>query len=251
MKLDYSQIMKITIITLFPELFDGFLHCSKMDRAIVDGYIEVDFINPRDFCTDRHQQVDDEIYGGNTGLLIKAQPVIEAVEKAIQEGEKWLKSGWKVVEGGNFKNRFAIIYPSPSQTVFNQTHATGWGQDYDHLIFVCWRYEGIDHRFDLYMQDRYPEQFKRISLWQFVVFGGEAPSMVMMEAVVRLLPGVITHFPHEESYDVSQELSNLEYPQYTRPQEVYGYTVPEVLLSGHHKNIQKWNEENSQSIIDK
>lgn len=233
--------MKITIITLFPELFDGFLHASKIDRAITDDFITVDFINPRDFCTDRHQQVDDEIYGGNTGLLIKAQPVIEAVEKAIEQGSK----GQQEEEKGS---KFAVIYPSPSQTIFNQTHATTWGQEYDHLIFVCWRYEGIDHRFDLYMQDHYPEQFKRISLWQFVVFGGETPSMVMIESIVRLLPGVITHFPHEESYDVSQGLSNLEYPQYTRPQEVYGYTVPEVLLSGHHKNIQKWNEENSQQL---
>jgi len=83
------------------------------------------------------------------------------------------------------------------------------------------------------------------------VFGGEAPSMVMIESVVRLLPGVITHFPHEESYDVSQDISNLEYPQYTRPQEVYGYDVPEVLLSGHHKNIQKWNVDMSKVIGDK
>lgn len=85
--------MKTTIITLFPELFDGFLHASKMDRAITDDFITVDFINPRDFCTDRHQQVDDEIYGGNTGLLIKAQPVVEAVEKAIQEGKDRMKQG--------------------------------------------------------------------------------------------------------------------------------------------------------------
>jgi len=236
--------MKITIITLFPELFDGFLHASKMDRAITDDFITVDFINPRDFCTDRHQQVDDEIYGGNTWLLIKAQPVIEAVEKAIIQSSKKLK---KAEKGWNF----AIIYPSPSQTTFTQREATQRWQDYDHLIFVCWRYEGIDHRFDLYMQDRYGDQFKRISLWQFVVFGGEAPSMVMIESVVRLLPGVITHFPHEESYDVSQDISNLEYPQYTRPQEVYGYDVPEVLLSGHHKNIQKWNVDMSKVIGDK
>jgi tRNA (guanine37-N1)-methyltransferase len=243
--------MKITIITLFPELFDGFLHVSKMDRAITDDFITVDFINPRDFCTDRHQQVDDEIYGGNTGLLIKAQPVVEAVEKAIQAVKDGVKMGWKAGESANLENRFAIIYPSPSQTVFDQTHATSWWQEYDHLIFVCGRYEGIDIRFDMYMQDHYPDQFKRISLWQFVVFGGEAPSMVMIESIVRLLPGVITHFPHEESYDVSQGLSNLEYPQYTRPQEVYGYTVPEVLLSGHHKNIQKWNEDMSQVISDR
>lgn len=235
--------MKITIITLFPELFDGFLHASKMDRAITDEFITVEFINPRDFCTDKHQQVDDEIYGGNTGLLIKAQPVIEAVEAAIKS--PFLKGD------ASSTDRFAIIYPSPSQTTFNQTHATDWGKEYDHLIFVCGRYEGIDHRFDLYMQDHYADQFKRISLWQFVVFWGEAPSMVMIESVVRLLPGVITHFPHEESYDVSQGLNNLEYPQYTRPQEVYGYTVPEVLLSGHHKNIQKWNVDMSQVIGDK
>lgn len=233
--------MKITIITLFPELFDGFLHASKMDRAITDDFITVDFINPRDFCTDRHQQVDDEIYGWNTGLLIKAQPVVEAVEKAIEQGRKRQQEEEK-------GSKFAVIYPSPSQTVFNQIHATSWGQEYNHLIFVCGRYEGIDHRFDLYMQDHYPEQFKRISLGQFVVFGGEAPSMVMIESIVRLLPWVITHFPHEESYDVSQWLNNLEYPQYTRPQEVYGYTVPEVLLSGHHKNIQKWNVDNSQQL---
>lgn len=243
--------MKITIITLFPELFDGFLHASKMDRAITDDFITVDFINPRDFCTDRHQQVDDEIYGGNTWLLIKAQPVIEAVEKAIASSRDDGTASSSESSGKlnhEKKSRFAIIYPSPSQTTFTQREATSWWQDYDHLIFVCWRYEGIDHRFDLYMQDTYGDQFKRVSLWQFVVFGGETPSMVMIESVVRLLPGVITHFPHEESYDVSQDISNLEYPQYTRPQEVYGYTVPDVLLSWHHKNIQKWNVDNSDSI---
>jgi len=247
--------MKITVITLFPELFDGFLHASKIDRAITDQFITVDFINPRSFCTDRHQQVDDEIYGGNTWLLIKAQPMIDAVNNAI---ERWTKNPgieWSsdtdrrdVADSASADVRFAIIYPSPSQTTFTQSQATSRGQKYDHLIFVCWRYEGIDHRFDEYMTDHYPEQFCKISLGQFVVFGWETPSMVMIESVVRLLPWVITHFPHEESYDISQWLSNLEYPQYTRPQDVYWYTVPEVLLSGHHVNIQKWNMENSQQL---
>ena len=114
--------------------------------------------------------------------------------------------------------------------------------EFDHLIFVCTRYEGIDYRFEKYMKKHYGKAFEKVSLGQFITLGGEVPAMMMIEAVTRLIPGVIKEEAsrQEESYSVKEDMNNLEYPQYTHPDEVLGMKVPKILLSGHHKNIQEW-----------
>ena len=146
--------------------------------------------------------MDDEIYGGGAGMLIKAKPVIDAVESVMSPDAR-------------------VIFLSPSKEVFSQVHAHGYSQC-SHLILVCGRYEGIDARFEQYMRDRYAAQFSKISLGQFVTLGGEIPAMLMVEAVVRLIPGVIKEQLswEEESYSPVCDMKNIEYPQYTRPEEV-------------------------------
>jgi len=140
---------------------------------------------------------------------------------------------------------------SPAQEEFNQRVAYTYAQGLEHIIFVCGRYEGIDYRFEQYMQEKYPKNFVKMSLGQFVTLGGEAPSMVIIESIARLIPGVIKEEDSHliESYDPNQGMSNLEYPQYTRPEEVYGMTVPDTLLSGHHAEIEKWRK--NQTIVNR
>ena len=140
-----------------------------------------------------------------------------------------------------------IVFMSPSEKIFNQEVAYECAGSLKDIIFVCGRYEGVDYRFEQYMQEKYPEQFVKLSLGQFVTLGGEMPAMVVMEAIGRLVPGVIKEEESHllESYDPEQSMSNLEYPQYTRPEEVYGLSVPEVLLSGHHAEIEKRRKEHT------
>lgn len=167
-------------------------------------------------------------------MLIKAQPVIDAVESQIAKYQN---------------SDFAILFPSPSQQTFQQKIAYGLSKK-DHLIFVCGRYEGIDARFEQYCQQKYPEHFKKYSLGQFIVLGGELPSMVMVEAITRLIPGVIKEKQSriDESYAIKDNMQNLEAPNYTRPEDVYGLRVPEVLLSGDIEAIEQWRKENSQTL---
>lgn len=222
--------MHIHFVSLFPEIFDSFLSTSIIKKAQEKKLLEFSVINPRDFCADKHQQVDDTVYGGGDGMLIKAQPVIDAVESIVAD-----------IEGA-----WAIVMTSPGQDVFAQKHAHLFSK-YDHLIFVCGRYEGIDYRFVQYMREKYDDKFFVLSLWAFVTLGWEAPAMVMTESIVRLVSGVIKEQGswEEESYSVKKWWSNLEHPQYTKPAEVHGYKVPDVLLSGDQGAIQKWKVENS------
>lgn len=166
-------------------------------------------------------------------MLMKATPVIDAVEDVIKKWEK----------------KFFVLYPTPTEKIFVQEFAHQM-TEIDHLIFVCGRYEGIDYRFEQYMMDKYPNNFSKISLGQFVVLWGELPAMVMSESIVRLISGVIKEEAswQDESYSIEHNMKNLEYPQYTRPEEVYGYKIPEILLSGHHKNIEKWRKDQSKKI---
>ena len=167
--------MKIHIVSLFPDIFSNFLQTSLVSKAQEKDLLQFSLINPRSFCDDKHQQVDDTVYGGGAGMLIKAEPIIDAVHSVIDQisSDSW-----------------AIVFPSPSQTVFQQKHAHVLAK-YDHIIFVCGRYEGIDYRWEQYFQDKYPEQFFKLSLGQFITLGGETPTMVMVEAITRLIPGVI------------------------------------------------------------
>ncbi|NOZ44135.1 MAG: tRNA (guanosine(37)-N1)-methyltransferase TrmD [bacterium] len=197
--------------------------------------MEFDFINPRDFSESRYKQVDDEIYGGGVGMLIKAEPVIQAVESVLTK---------------NKQASFQILYMSPSPLVFDQRMAHNLSQ-LDLLILVSGRYEGIDYRFVEYMQKTYSDNFSMVSLGKFISLGGEIPAMLVTEAVVRLIPGVIkeSESREKESYSLDKNLSNIEYPQYTRPEEVRGMRVPDVLLSGHHKNIEDWKN-NHEIMLD-
>lgn len=229
--------MKITYISIFPGIFDSFLATSLIQKAQDREYLEFFSIDPRTFTNDKHQQVDDDIYGGWQGMLIKAQPVIESIKSAMNED----------------KEKTIIVMVTPGKKIFNQKVAYAASQQYKHIIFVCGRYEGIDHRVELWCKKNYPDNFEKRSLGQFVTLWGEVPSMVMTEAIVRLLPWVIKeeNSRKDESYSPEKGMENIEYPQYTRPLEVEGMSIPDVLLSWHHKNIEKWKEDNQWTMNNK
>lgn len=225
--------MHIHIVSLFPDIFTSFLQTSLIAKAQEKDVLHFSLINPRDFCADKHQQVDDTVYGGGAGMLIKAEPIIDAVNSVIDTAKNTSR---------------AIVFPSPSKMVFAQKHAHVLAK-YDHLIFVCGRYEGIDYRWEQYFQDKYPEQFFKLSLGQFITLGGETPTMVMLESITRLIPGVIKESGsrEEESYSIKHGGANIEAPNYTKPENVHGYTVPEVLLSWDQKKIGEWRKGNNLS----
>ncbi|AKH33077.1 tRNA (guanine-N(1)-)-methyltransferase [candidate division SR1 bacterium Aalborg_AAW-1] len=254
----FGYIVHITYLSIFPELFDSFRETTLISRAVDKNLLTFETINPRHFCDDKHRVVDDEIYGGGHGLLMKAPPIIAAIKHWIEKNGL-VENGTLKVESGKRNKKthhpipgtlnFKIIIPHPSQDVFNQSFAHNWSEC-SHLLFICGRYEGIDERVRLRLKKNYPDHTQRISLGQFVTLGGELPAMTMTEAVVRLLPGVInTELSWiEESYSLEQNMQNLEHPQYTRPEVVEGMKVPEVLLSGHHKKIAEWKKDNSLNL---
>jgi len=214
--------MRIDILTLFPEMVSSVLSQSIIGRAQNSGIIEINCINIRDFATNKHKKVDDTPYGGGVGMVMQAEPIYLAY-KSIAD-----KSDVKPF----------VIYLSPQGKVFNQTLANDFAK-LDHIIFLCGHYEGVDERVIEEIVDM------ELSIGDYVLTGGEIPAMVICDSVCRLVPGVLSSeeaFSNESHYD-----GLLEYPQYTRPPEFMGRTVPEVLLSGHHKNIDEWRRE--QSII--
>ncbi len=219
--------MHIHIVSIFPDIFKSFIETSLIKKAQEKKIISFSFVNPRSFCPWKHQQVDDTIYGWGAGLLMKALPAIEAVESIITKLKRK-------------KASFKIILPSPSKEIFTQKTAHSLNKE-KNIIFICTRYEGIDYRFEQYMKKKYKKLFQKISLWQFITLGGEVPAMIMIEAITRLIPGVIKEEAsrQEESYNVQQNMNNLEYPQYTKPEVVLGMKTPKILLSGHHKNIKE------------
>lgn len=261
--------MHITFVSIFPDVYISFLETSLIKKAQEKWLLTFSIINPRDFCADKHKQIDDEIYGWWAGMLIKAQPVIDAVESAIKHYRTQtirtnviasrhpaLASRHPALDAGSIDSWSSpewqtpkILFLSPSDTIFTQKTAYEYST-VDHIIFVSWRYEGIDYRFEQYMQQKYPHQFQKISLWQFVTLWWELPSMTITEAIVRLIPWVIKEEASHliESYDPEQWMQNIEYPQYTRPEEVQWLTVPEVLLSGNHKQIEDRRNQNTKHI---
>lgn len=205
--------MVIDILTLFPESFAP-LGESIIKRAQESGKIKINIINIRDFSQDKHKKCDDYPFGGGAGMLMMAQPVCDAVESVLDE-------------------RSHIVMASPSGQTFNAKIAEELSKE-EHLIFICGHYEGIDERVvDIFK----PQQ---ISIGDYVLTGGELPTMVIIDALCRFVEGVISNDSlQEESF--SNNL--LEYPQYTRPSLFRGLSVPEVLLSGNHKEIARWREE--------
>ena len=169
-------------------------------------------------------------------MLIKAEPIIDAVEYIIKKNK--LK-----------KSDFKIIFPSPTQEIFNQKYSYTFSKQ-EHLIFVCWRYEWIDYRRELYMQKYYPKQFTKISLWQFILLWWEVATMTIIESITRLIPWVIkeSESRQNESYSLKENMQNLEEPNYTRPENVKWFSVPDILLTGDSKDISNWRKNNQNHI---
>lgn len=214
--------MNFHILTLFPEMVMDGLSASIIGRAQNKGLLSVEAINIRDFAENKHNRVDDYTYGGGAGMLMQAGPVYGAYQSVVDKAQ----------------SKPRVIYLSPQGKTFSQGMAEEFAKE-EELIFLCGHYEGIDERVLEEIVTDY------VSIGDYVLTGGELPAMVMIDAISRLIPGVLHN-------DVSAEFESfqdnlLEYPQYTRPEEWHGKKVPEILLSGHHANVEKWRRE--QSII--
>ena len=212
--------MKFNVLTLFPDMLRSVLGESIIGRAEEKGIIELNIVNIRDFSKDKHKKTDDTPFSGGGGMLMTPQPIYDAY-MSIADGRK---------------EKPHTIYMSPKGKVFDQEKAKELSE-MDEIVLLCGHYEGVDQRvIDMIVDEE-------ISIGDFVLTGGEIPAMAVVDAVSRMLPGVLAN---EKSYgDESHFDGLLEYPQYTHPQEFMGRKIPEILISGHHKNIEKWKREQS------
>ncbi|MDK4522405.1 tRNA (guanosine(37)-N1)-methyltransferase TrmD [Fusobacterium necrophorum] len=200
--------MKITVLTLFPDFFSAFRKESIIGRAIETGKVEIVIRDIRDYCYDKHKQADDMPFGGGAGMVMKPEPLFRAIADCSGK----------------------VIYTSPQGETFSQKMALELAEE-EELVIIAGHYEGIDERV---IEEKVDME---ISIGDYVLTGGELPAMVMMDSIIRLLPGVI----RKESYENDSFFQGLlDYPQYTRPAEYEGKKVPEILLSGHHKKIEEW-----------
>lgn len=218
--------MKFHILTLFPEMVDACLETSILGRAAKSGCISFHSVNIRDYTLDKHKKVDDYTYGGGAGMLMQAQPVYDAW-RALQPKEETKES---------CQRRLRTIYVTPQGKTFTQAIAKELAQE-EELVFLCGHYEGIDERV---LEETVTDY---ISIGDYVLTGGELPAMVMIDAVARLVPGVLHN--DESAQTESFQDGLLEYPQYSRPPVWHDKPVPEVLLSGNHKKIEEWRLEQS------
>lgn len=257
--------MNFHILTLFPEMLMNGLNTSIIGRAVNAGLLSIEAVNIRDYAFNKHQSVDDYPYGGGAGMLMQAEPVYlawKAVEEKIQARRSLpAESDAALTEQPEMPNqpgasdqqgvldqseaamrpepsekRTRVVYLSPQGDVFNQKMAEEFAQEED-LILLCGHYEGIDERVLEEVVTDY------VSIGDYVLTGGELPAMVMVDAISRLVPGVLHNDVSAEFESFQENL--LEYPQYSRPEEWHGKKVPPVLLSGHHANIEKWRREQS------
>ena len=206
--------MKISILTLFPEMFEGFINTSIIKRAIENKKVEIELINFRDYTNDPHGKVDDTPYGGGAGMVLSCQPIFDCVEAIKTPKSK-------------------VILLIPSGVPYKQKTAYDLSKE-KHLIIICGHYEGFDDRIETIAD-------YLISIGDYVLTGGEVPAMVLTDSITRLIPGVI----NEESHinDSFNEDYLLDYPTYTKPEEYKGMKVPSVLLSGDHKKVDEWRKE--------
>ncbi|GGJ21764.1 tRNA (guanine-N(1)-)-methyltransferase [Paenibacillus hunanensis] len=213
-------MMKIDVLTLFPEMFTGVFGSSILGKAAAKGIVELNAVNFRNYSTSKHGTVDDTPYGGGGGMVLKPDPIFAAVEDLVPDQAA--------------KPR--IILMCPQGETFTQKKAEELSQE-QHLIFICGHYEGYDERIREHLVT------DELSIGDYVLTGGELPAMTIVDSVVRLLPGVLGN----EMSAVTDSFSTglLEYPHYTRPAEFRGLKVPDVLLSGHHGNVEKWRREQS------
>ena len=227
--------MNIHVMTLFPEMVMGGLNTSITGRAISKGILSIEAVNIRDYAFNKHNSVDDYPYGGGAGMLMQAEPVYQCYQAIVDKIHTQSGAGSELCAD---KKKPRVLYMSPQGKTFTQGMAEELAQE-EELIFLCGHYEGIDER----VLDEIVTDY--VSIGDYVLTGGELPAMVMVDAVSRMVPGVLHN-------DVSAEFESfqdnlLEYPQYSRPEIWHEKQVPPVLLSGHHANIEKWRRE--QSVI--
>jgi len=213
--------MKIQIITLFPEMFDGVLNNSMLWKAQEQGAVQYEYLNLREFGLGPRKQVDDTPYGGGDGMLLRIEPLVAAIEKA-KENDPSAK----------------VFLPTPRGKIYKQSDAKRLAATNEGMILICPRYEGYDERVTNWVD----EQF---CIGSYVLTGGEIPAMVLIDSVVRLLPGVLGGEMSAEIESFQQNDQNIEFPQYTRPEKFKDLEVPSVLLSGHHAAIEKWRNDMS------
>ncbi len=215
--------MRIDILTLFPEMCEAVLGESIIGRARSNGFIEIECHNIRDYTADKHNRVDDAPYGGGTGMIMQAQPIYDCFKAVCNSLGK----------------RPRLIYMSPKGKILTQEKVKELSC-LDNIALLCGHYEGVDERVIEEIAD------EEISIGDYVLTGGELPALVLADAVSRMLPGVLAN---EDAFTLESHFSGLlEYPQYTRPAEWHGKAVPEVLISGHHANIGKWQHEKSLEV---
>jgi tRNA (guanine37-N1)-methyltransferase len=208
--------MKIQVITLFPEMFDGVLGSSMLWKAANREIVRYEFINLREYGLGPRKQVDDTPYGGGDGMLLKPEPLVAAIEQAKQNDPS------------------AKVYlPTPRGRTYRQSDAKRIAAEESGMIIICPRYEGYDERITTWVD----EQF---CIGSYVLTGGELPAMILIDSVVRLLPGVLGGETSTEIESFQADDESIEFPQYTRPEDFRGQKVPEVLLTGHHAEIDKW-----------
>lgn len=211
---------RFQVITLFPEFVESFFNTSMMWKARKENLVEFSTINLRDFGLGPRRTVDDTPYGGGDGMLLMIEPLVAALEFAKTQDP-----------------RARVILMTPADNFWNQQRASEYATSDDNYIIICGRYEGFDARIDNFIDEK-------ISVGRYVLTGGEIPAMIVIDSMVRLMPGVLggESSAEIESYSDSAEL---EFPQFTRPEEFRGMTVPEVLLSGNHAAIKQWRDEHS------
>lgn len=210
--------MKFSVLTLFPEMFESVLGESIIGRALKKGIIETEYVNIRDFSEGNYRRVDDYPYGAGGGMVMQPMPIYKAYKSVCGDEKPY------------------VVYLSPQGNVFDQNKARELAR-MEHVVLLCGHYEGVDERIIEQIVD------EEISVGDYVLTGGELPAMIVIDATARMLEGVLDS---SETMEIESHYNNLlEYPQYTRPVEFMGRKVPEVLLSGHHKNIEAWRREQS------
>ena len=235
-------MLTFNIITVFPEIFDFYFNYSILKKAQKRGVIEIKIHNLRDFATDKHKTVDDKAFGGGRGMILKIEPIYRVVQS--------LKSKIKNQKSKITKSKTKIILFTPRGKKFNQKMATQFSK-LEELILICGRYEGVDERVAKYIAD------EKISIGDYVLMGGELPAQVLIEAISRLIPGVVG-----KSELLKERIKNkgfVEFPQYTRPPQFFAkkkfgrarpevWRAPKVLLSGNHKEIERWRQEVAEKL---
>ena len=214
--------MKITILTLFPEMFDGFMTNSIIKRAIAKGLVDIKIVNIRDFTKDKYGRVDSAPVGGGAGLIMKCQPIIDCINSVKEKESK-------------------VIMLSPRGKAYNQEKAHNLVENCTNIILLCGHYEGIDERVNTYVDEQ-------ISIGDYILTGGEIGAMAISDSIIRLIDGAIAE---ESIVDESFENGLLEYPQYTEPYDYNGDKIPDILYSGNHQAIEKWRRKQSLKLTKK